>query len=165
MLTISGPELKRTIARLTFENHTACECVGRNSDVMPRTEPFKEEPQPSRIEKRREKEETEETKGDLIKWKKLDENKRDGQQERKRFHGERRRGHQQQQPDGTSHGDAKHGSEDVVDVEPTTHSPDRFDLVHSGNTRKEEKTTKRTVHSRYPLSLITGSVRLALLKR
>lgn len=29
---------------MTFENHTACECVGRNSDVMPRTEPVLTEP-------------------------------------------------------------------------------------------------------------------------
>lgn len=34
-----GLETRRTVTKLTFENHTACECVGRNSDVMPRTEP------------------------------------------------------------------------------------------------------------------------------
>ena len=35
-----GSETKRTVTRLSFENHTACECVGRNSDLMPRTEPY-----------------------------------------------------------------------------------------------------------------------------
>ena len=39
MLTVTGTETKRTVTKLTFENHTACECVGRNSDLMPRTEP------------------------------------------------------------------------------------------------------------------------------
>lgn len=41
---MSGLETKRTVARLTFDNHTACECVGRNSDLMPRTEPIVERP-------------------------------------------------------------------------------------------------------------------------
>ena len=40
VLTMSGSETKRTVTRLSFENHTACECVGRNSDLMPRTEPY-----------------------------------------------------------------------------------------------------------------------------
>ena len=37
---MTGSETKRTVTRLSFENHTACECVGRNSDLMPRTEPY-----------------------------------------------------------------------------------------------------------------------------
>ncbi|XP_057366569.1 uncharacterized protein LOC130687418 isoform X2 [Daphnia carinata] len=40
VLTMTGMETKRTVTRLSFENHTSCECVGRNSDVMPRTEPY-----------------------------------------------------------------------------------------------------------------------------
>lgn len=39
---MTGADTKRSVARLTFENHTACECVGRNSDLMPRTEPIVE---------------------------------------------------------------------------------------------------------------------------
>lgn len=41
-----GVETKRTITRLSFENHTSCECVGRNSDIMPRTEPDIRPPPP-----------------------------------------------------------------------------------------------------------------------
>ncbi len=40
---MTSTETKRTVTRLTFENHTACECVGRNSDLMPRTEPHQDE--------------------------------------------------------------------------------------------------------------------------
>lgn len=41
---MTGSETKRTVTRLSFENHTACECVGRNSDLMPRTEPYNSDP-------------------------------------------------------------------------------------------------------------------------
>ncbi|XP_046645012.1 uncharacterized protein LOC124334507 isoform X1 [Daphnia pulicaria] len=44
VLTMTGSETKRTVTRLSFENHTACECVGRNSDLMPRTEPYISDP-------------------------------------------------------------------------------------------------------------------------
>ena len=48
-----GHETKRTVTRLTFENHTRCECVGRNADLMPRTEPDKSPPPPPIANKRR----------------------------------------------------------------------------------------------------------------
>lgn len=37
-MSIEGSEQKRIAVKLSFENHTRCECVGRNSDLMPRTE-------------------------------------------------------------------------------------------------------------------------------
>lgn len=46
---MTGPETKRSVTRLSFENHTACECVGRNSDLMPRTEPYSGDPSVVRL--------------------------------------------------------------------------------------------------------------------
>jgi len=37
-MSMEGSEQKRSTVKLSFENHTRCECVGRNSDLMPRTE-------------------------------------------------------------------------------------------------------------------------------
>ena len=37
-MSMEGTEQKRSTVKLSFENHTRCECVGRNSDLMPRTE-------------------------------------------------------------------------------------------------------------------------------
>ncbi|KAK4016356.1 hypothetical protein OUZ56_031310 [Daphnia magna] len=53
VLTMTGMETKRTVTRLSFENHTSCECVGRNSDVMPRTEPYSIADEPGHHHRRR----------------------------------------------------------------------------------------------------------------
>lgn len=50
---MTGMETKRTVTRLSFENHTSCECVGRNSDVMPRTEPYSIADEPGHHHRRR----------------------------------------------------------------------------------------------------------------